>query len=197
MTWDATVVSIVTGVLSSLVASLVWLIGLRRVRPDIEIGPALAEELHETAEGPPERSYVIKFLNRGRRSVVDLQFELVLIRPRRTQGGLVDMRNRLDVAGTPPLSIPSYSRGDKESHNAYRVRTYEDLRTLLEQEPNAFIRFRVFARDEWSAIGKVFEYRFHEPATDIRRGKFAKGQTFDIVPPCERREDAAWAAGQD
>ena len=78
--------------------------------------------------------------------------------------------------------MPRARKHDPKAHNAYRLRTDMGLHHLLVAYPDGHIRLRVFARDELSGIGRVFEAAYHEPETDIRRGKFALGQTFDVVP---------------
>ncbi len=170
-----------TGAVGSLVASLIWLLGLRRLKPRLDLSPVVAEETRDL-RGNERITYSIKMINRRKRAAVDLQFELVMIRPRRTRGGFVDTRTLLRVYGRPPLILPRYENKAGEHHNAYRLRTGAELRVLLQEDPNASIRLRVMARDEVSGIGKVFEAKYNEPASDIQRGKFARGQTFDIVP---------------
>jgi hypothetical protein len=172
-------VAVVTGVLSSMAASVLWLWSLRRVRPMLDIGPVAAEESSTRISGG--FSYSFKLLNRSRRAVIDLKFELVVIRPKRTRGGLVDVRRNVEVLGTPPLSLAGFARGEAEAHNAYRLRTNAPLRQILEDYPDAYLRLRVMARDEVSGTGRVFEAKFHEPSSDIKSGKFARGQSFDIV----------------
>ncbi|HEX9363049.1 MAG TPA: hypothetical protein VGA47_04630 [Candidatus Dormibacteraeota bacterium] len=40
----------------------------------------------------------------------------------------------------------------------------------------------MYARDEVSGIGNVVEKEYHEPSTYLLVGKYAKGQTFEVVP---------------
>lgn len=173
--------SLALGILGSLAAATVWLFALRRLRPRLELSPHLVEERHTTTQGISKTSYGVKILNRSARSVVDLRFELAVIRPKRTQGGLVDGRKLLPLWGQPPLVLPGWQKSDGESHNAYRARTGADLRKWLTENDHARIRFRVYARDELSGIGRVFTAEYHEPETDIKQGKFARGQSFAVV----------------
>lgn len=169
--------AIVVGVLSSVVASFVWLFALRRVRPHIDISPVIVED--PPSEGSP-RCFRIKIINRSRRALVDLAFELAVMRPTRTRGGVVQMRKVVRVAGPPPLIIPG-RRNDGGDHNVYRIRVNADIRGVLEQDEHRFIRLRVFGRDELSGIGRVAEREYHEPGAEITVGKYAKGQAFDVV----------------
>lgn len=180
MTAFEALLSLALGVVGSLVASLFWLFLIRSVKPKVDVTPHIVEELNNI-EGGSMSTFSFKILNRRTRAVVDLQFELALIRPRRTKGGTVLARRLLRLKGMPPLVILGRARNDEDAHNAYRARTDERIRDLLNEHPDSFIRFRVFARDELSGIGRVFETQYHEPDCDIKKGKFARGQTFDYV----------------
>ncbi|MFJ4099838.1 hypothetical protein [Amycolatopsis japonica] len=165
--------TIVVGVLSSVVASAVWLVALRGLRPAIEISPLIAQD--------PERSnsYHVKIINRSRRALVDVSFDIAIIRIARTRGGTVDMRKTVRVAGPPPLIIPARKKDGTD--NIYRLRVDADLRGTLEIDDRHSVRIRIFARDAWSGVGRVAERRYHDPGTEIAVGKYAKGSTFDVV----------------
>ncbi len=175
-----TTVAVLTGVVASLVASLFWLAATRRVRPKIEISPVVAE-LPQTSDPDRKARYQIKIINRSRRVATDLIFELVLLRPSREKGGEVKVRRPVEVLGPPPLLLAGYHRGDKDAHNAYRVSIRHDLRQWLTHYPNSSLRLRIAARDSVTGVGKVFEQTWFDPASELRRGRFAKGQTFEIV----------------
>ncbi|MFG1820598.1 hypothetical protein ACGFIF_43045 [Kribbella sp. NPDC049174] len=165
--------AIVIGVLSSLLASGVWLVALRALRPKIEISPVLVEDPGD------QPCFRIKVVNRSRRAVVDIAFELVLMRPERTKGGTVKMRKVVRVAGPPPLVLAGSARAKDD--NTYRIRVDADLRGLLEQDESRFVRLRVFGRDSLSGLGRVAEREYHEPAADIVTGKYVRGPTFDVI----------------
>lgn len=65
--------------------------------------------------------------------------------------------------------------------NFSHIVTKSDLRSLLRGENHRYVRFRLFARDEISGIGRLFESRYHDPVSEIGRGHFSKGQRFEIV----------------
>ncbi len=169
------VIAVVVGVVSSVIASSVWLLGLRRLRPRIDISPWIVEDVRP--DGEPA-CYRIKIINRSRRAVVDLAFELAVMRPERTQGGVVKMRRVVRVSGPPPLIISGRASDDS---NTYRMRVDADLRGILSGDAHRFIRLRVFARDEWSGIGRVAEREYYEPSSDLIVGKYSKGQSFDVL----------------
>lgn len=165
--------AIVLGVVSGFIASAVWLVTLRGLRPWIEISPVIVED--STAPG----CFRIKIVNRSRRAVVDMAFELVIMRPERTKGGTVNMRRIVRVAGPPPLILAGRKRGRDE--NTYRIRVDANLRGILEQDDRRFVRLRVFGRDVVSGLGRVAERQYHEPTAEIIAGKYVKGPTFDVI----------------
>jgi hypothetical protein len=165
--------AIVIGVLSSVLASGVWLVVLRGLRPKIEISPVLVED------PGPQPCFRIKVINKSRRAVVDIAFELVIMRPERTKGGTVNMRKVVRVAGPPPLVLAGKGRGRDD--NTYRIRVDADLRGILEQDESRFVRLRVFGRDSLSGLGRVADREYHEPAAEIITGKYVKGPTFEVI----------------
>lgn len=167
------VVSALVGVLSSLAASLVWLMSLRLVRPVIELSPYIVESVRE------EPTFQIKIINRARRSAVSLFFELAVIRPKRTKGGIVKSRRMVPIAGPPPLILPGRTAADDD--NCYRLLIKQPLRDLLEHGADSHLRLRVYAQHEVSGVGRVFERVYHDPQTELLRGRFSKGQSFEVV----------------
>lgn len=166
------------GVFSSLVSSLVWLLALRFVKPKIDISPYVVEG-PSTAGNKSSPSYRIKIINRSRRSAVGLQFELAAITPRRTKGGSVRGRRMIPIAGPPPLILPG-RRADSDGNN-YRMHVSSDLRHVLEGDSSAYLRLRIFAQDELSGVGRVFEQSYYDPKADIVQGRYAKGQSFEVI----------------
>jgi hypothetical protein len=165
--------AIVIGVLSSVVASAIWLAALRGLRPNLEISPVIVQD-----PAAPS-SFRIKIINKSRRAVVDVSFELAVMRPERARGGTVTMRKTVRLAGPPPLIIPGRRRGGDEG--MYRIRVNADLRSILERDDRHSIRLRVFGRDEWSGVGAVAQREYHDPTAEIVTGRYAKGPTFDVV----------------
>jgi hypothetical protein len=173
------VFAVVVGITSSIAASALWLVILGRFQPKIEISPEIAEDHDESAA--PGR-FRIKIINRRRRPAADLRFELSVITPKRTRYGYIKVRKVVPLRNDPPLIIPGRAKHNDDD-NAYRIRVSEDLRAALSADERVMIRFRVYARDAISGIGKVFERTYFDPDCDIRRGDFGKGQTFEIASP--------------
>ena len=170
--------AIVLGVVSSVMASVVWIIALSRITPKLVISTEIAEDPRAEGSAPV---YRIKVVNRSRRAAMDLRFQLDLMTPIRAKGGNVNRRTQL-VCGNAPLMFPRFRRSDKEHDNAYRLRVVSDIRKLLAENPNSSIRLQIFARHEVSGMGKVFQQRYFHPASEIILGSFVRGQALTLVP---------------
>lgn len=171
--------SAVIGVSSSLIASLVWLVSLRQVKPKIIISPVIARETLD--DGLVQ--YTIKIINRSRRAAVSVHVELVIAEAERTRGGPVMTRTYLNLSEPDPLVIRSRRRKvDPNSWypSAYRVRTTDNLQSLANSE-NKYVRVRIHANHEISGAGKVFERYYYHPESEIVPGRFSRGNTFEVV----------------
>lgn len=163
------------GVVSSVVASTIWLVTIRAVRPRVDISSVIAEE----GEGE-DRKWRIKIINRARRAALDIEFELVAVRPASAMNGAVNFTRSCRV-GRAPIILPGVSQRRRDDDNCYRLRIHDNPREMLAGDDGRFLRLRLFARDEVSGIGRVFESRYTYEATQVVRGRFARGQVFDVA----------------
>ncbi|MGW1777833.1 hypothetical protein ACWCQQ_01665 [Streptomyces sp. NPDC002143] len=169
---------------SALAASGLSLLGLRMLRPRIEISPEISAWWSEEKQ---DFRYSIKISNKTRRALVEPRFELTLLYPNErdaTKSKLIP-RDRPD-----PMSI---SGRKKDKRNGKELGTYTityggkeaDLVLLAGQRTHgnanrAHFRFRCFVRDGFSGIGRQFEMRYEVPADSIVFGTFKRGRVFDI-----------------
>lgn len=173
-TWQVALYTVLLGLVASVGASLVWFVMLRRLHPTIEISPIIAEDLSFD-----EPTWHIKIINRSKRAAVDLRFEIVRTRQSSARNGAVRMRRSVPC-GPAPLVLPGRRRNDTDHSNCYRVRIYENPHELLPADQGRALRMRIYARDEVSGFGSVAERQYTYPPSDIKVGRFACGQTFDI-----------------
>ncbi|HEU0163709.1 MAG TPA: hypothetical protein VFQ54_01620 [Thermomicrobiales bacterium] len=170
-TTDTIVTAMWTGILAALVASLVWFLIFRLIRPRIRIAPI--------GTGDPATGWIrIKVLNGSRRDLIDLRFELDVMRPRVSPRGVTYGRSRVSLAGPAPVIIAG--RGRPDDSNAYRVAAQLDPTDVFTKDRAYFVRFRVFGRDALSGVGRVIEMRYDTLSTFVE-GEYEKGQTFQIV----------------
>lgn len=162
-----------TGILAALVASLVWFLIFRLLRPNIKIAPR--------GIWHPDTGYIqIKILNSTSRDVIDVRFQLDVLRPKVGPKGITLVRSRVVVDSQPPVIIARKHRGNDDA-NAYRIAASLDLSQVFTAENNSFVRLRVFCRDAVSGVGRVTEGKFHSEG-DFPEGEYEKGQTFAIEP---------------
>ncbi|GGK42158.1 hypothetical protein GCM10010124_38690 [Pilimelia terevasa] len=170
--WSDQAVAGGLGVASGLLTSVIWLVALRRVRPRLELSPHLVRD-------PAAKVTRIKVVNRSRRAVVEVSYEMAVICQQRTRGGMANMRRVVTSRNPPPLYIPGRRRGS--DNNTLRIMFPDDLSTRLENDDGIYIRFRIYGKDEVSGLGRAFQSTYHEPRADFRNGKWAVGQTFEVV----------------
>lgn len=159
-----------------LVGSVVWLWLLRRIRPRIKISNKIAEKIEP--ELGPSRFY-IKIANLSRRAAVDLEIELAALHLKRAANGEIYAKSIIPIHNTLPHVLPGRHDGCIHGH-VLRLAVQHDLRAELANRDSTVIQLRIYARDELSGMGKVFETRYAAADSDIVRGAFSPGETYQI-----------------
>ena len=167
--WDA----IWTGVVAALVASAVWFAVFQFLRPRIRIAP-------EAAWDPGTGLTHIKIVNTSYRHAIDIRFQLDVLSPKVNPNGITFTRRGVTIASDPPLILARKRRGSDDA-NAYRVAAAVDPRDVFTGKKNQFVRFRVFARDSVSGVGRVVEATY-DARGDFVDGIYEKGQGFRVEP---------------
>ena len=161
-----------TGVVAGLVASLIWFAAFRIVRPRVKIAPRAAWE-------PSSGVVRIKILNRARRDLVDIQFQLDVVRPLVDPKGISYALMRVRLLTEPPVILVGRSASGED--NAYRLGAQLDPLDVFSEDRSQFVRLRVFGRDSVSGVGRVAEARYHS-LVDFVDGNYETGQKFQISP---------------
>lgn len=166
--------SLVVGVAASLVASFVWVVLLRLLRPKVDIATLACFD-------PSDDKLKIKVINRSRRAIVHIHVEVATVMHVSAAGGLVGMRHVIPLFSPEPLAIEGYRKGN-DDQNAYRFAVKierKDLQDLIASN-SSNLRFSVYCEDELSGLGRLFQHAFHD-ASEIVCGSYAKGQDFNVV----------------
>jgi len=166
---------IITGVIVGLVTSVIFLYALSRVRPRFQISERIAKRI--TPSGNTQ--YLVKILNRSRRSAIDIRARLHLMTPTMAPGGVVLRSKRLELSRGELFELPGFSRKDQEARYAFRFLTEEHLEDLWEDE-SQYLRFRLFASDSLSGFGRVFVRDFHMKRVSVVEGDFEVGSSLEI-----------------
>ncbi len=162
-------VAIIVGVLSSLLASLIFLFFLRLMRPKIVISDKIAK----TGD-----RFVIKVVNKSRRDAVDIKVEFLLMTPVSVPNGIILRRRPILLKRDYLMVLPRYDKRDKDASYAFRFTTQENLLEIWNKE-HQYLLFRLMAKDELSGFGKVFNQKFYTKK-DIMEGSFEFGESLEI-----------------
>lgn len=165
-----------TGIVTGLASSLIWLWLLRLIRPSIGISPQISEPPNGTTPG---QVFYFKVVNLKRRAAVDFRIELAAIRIKQVKHGAIKVKSVIPISNAMPFVLPGRGRDD-DFGNVYRLRVGHDLRAEIESSPSTYLRLRIHTRDEVSNIGRVFTQNYCDAASDIVRGSFSRGETYEI-----------------
>lgn len=180
---------ILMAIIIGLVSSYVFLLMLSRMRPRIEVSPWLHRSSDARPlgvnDGLPTHAYRVKIRNRARAPIVDIRAQLQLIRVEERQSGLLFVRTAVKRPKSKSdhsiFSLGKYDPSDPETQFLYRY-TFEfaePLEKLLEDNPRAFVRFRLFGRHATSGYGALIERRFGREAITPR--EFKAGNTLEVA----------------
>ena len=175
---DTWVNALITGVLSGMVASLLFLLALRQLRPKIKISPFIARDVNSLGEV----RYRFKVVNRSLRPAVDVGVYLYRDRPKKVSGGTsaIHSLKRIPISDIHINLIPGRRVGDKDARHARRYKCDADL---LEYWPNDEVEsvvLKIVCRDGFTGVCRVVEQRFELHST-IRDGVYAFGDSLDVV----------------
>jgi hypothetical protein len=169
---------VVVGVLSSLVASFVWLYAIRSYRPKLAISTQVAK-----GKAPDGKTiYRIKVVNRSRRAAMQLQAKLSIAVGRSRPTGFLGQRVDLSLVTAQLMALPPLDLNDSEAQYAYRFVTYDDLDMIWDPDKDEFLVFRLFATDSISGLGSFFEQRYLNKNTSIIGANFASGPSLVVTP---------------
>lgn len=169
------ITSLVTGFISALCASAVFVLLMYRQRPKLQLSSKIAKTTFEDTT-----VYAFKVINTGRRDAISVIAELFLIQPTVVEGGIgyniieiVLVRNKLFHIR------PLKKVGDKFGA-VFEFITAEDLEAEWGKFQNSYLLFRVTAQDSLSLFSHVFTSEFDSPEKAIVAGRFAKGAKMSI-----------------
>ncbi len=168
--------AIIIGVLSSFISSIIFLFTLSRLRPRIDISKMISKDID--SNGKP--IYRIKVINRNKRPIINIKAQLTLVKPWMSPGGAIIKSTDIKLKRSDPIEIAKYDRNDKEASFAYRFLTYEDIDNLWGDDKQRYLRFRIFASDSLSGLGKVFKQNYHIKRSAIVDGDFEFGDSLNV-----------------
>jgi hypothetical protein len=167
--------SMLVGVLSSLVASALFLVVLFRLRPKIEISPEIADQ--STDEGP---CFAFKFINRSRYQAFDISVEVLFVTPSQAPGGPVNNMRDVVLTRSRFHMLGEFSPKDEQANYAFRVRTFEDLKKSWSSTAQS-LRVSVVSRHALSGFSGIKTMVFNTKG-QIRKGRHRFGNHLNVEP---------------
>jgi hypothetical protein len=175
--------SALVGTISGVISSAMFFVLLFQLRPKMVIAPSISV----TTNNRGEPVYWLKFVNRGRRDIMDLQCSLFLVCTEEGPGGRFNHREKLLSLTLPHL--PRYRRKDETARYAYRLLGEGDILQLWPDGNEYWLMLLVVARDSVSGFSRSFRQEYRGKVQTLRRGTFQFGLSLNVeelvrpVPP--------------
>ena len=168
--------SVVLGILGSVIASCIFLMVLREFRPNIEIG----DNISKWKDIDGNTIYNLKILNKGKRKAINLKFELLLVTKKSVPKGEMSTTKSINLKKPSAFILREYEKDSTEAHYARRIGSLDNIEELWSDDQRQYIIFRVYAHDEVSGLAKLFEKEFRTRRDSIKEGEFHFGDSFEI-----------------
>jgi len=192
--------AIIVGVLSSAIASVIFLLALRRLRPNIAIADKIAKvPAGLVADESLGDLYTFKMINRTRfpRSpLVNVKAEVEFCRytgsprgdPVSKASSTLARAGRSTRCQSVPLRrgdmtyVKKFEPNDDDAEYAvvFRIDRGTDLGQLWTAEPTAFVRFSVYSVHPVSGIHGIHIMEYRDMTTCICPGRYAHGNDLTI-----------------
>lgn len=169
--------SIAIGVLSSLIASFIFLLNIRLIKPKIDISPNITKFFTDKGK----EVYSIKIINRSRQPAINVRAQFHYIYESQLSGGPLTTAKDLKLKRDEVFQIHKYKKikdpKKEEANFAYRFLCYDDIESLISDESRDYkIRITILAYNSFSGLGKVFIKVYDK--TEIIPGRFKQGDNF-------------------
>ena len=167
--------TLVLGVISGLLAALVFLALMSLCRPRLKFSPVIAEIAVDE-----EHHYSLKLVNKSRRAAVDIELQLFQVRQAQAANGPINRLTPIPLMLSGGIMLlPGHRRRDPENRFARRVRINANLAEIWTGE-STYLVLRCYATDSMSNFGRQFEMRYHRPDSSIQGGTFEVGNSMMV-----------------
>jgi hypothetical protein len=170
------IIAIIIGVLSSIVASLIFLLFLSSVKPKIII----SEQIAKSKSSKGELVYKIKVINKTRRPIMDIRASLHIVTLTVIPGGSLRETKEILLKRSEIMGLEKFDKKDKEGNYAFNFLTYEDIENIWD-DTHSYLRFRIYAIDSLSRFGKVFIKDYYTKRNVIKGGEFEAGESLKVL----------------
>ena len=167
---------LITGFLSALCASAVFVFLMYGMRPKLLLSKKIAKTIFEG-----QTFYSIKVINTGRRDAIALVAELLLIQPVVVEGGVGYNVIEIPLARNTLFHIRPMSKVGDKFGAVFEFITTDNIEDEWNKYQNSYLLFRVSSQDSLSLFYHVFSNEFDSPEKAIVVGRFAKGAKMEIT----------------
>lgn len=172
----ATFQSIIIGLLSGIVSSILSTMIIRFIRPRIIISSKIARA--DTNEKP---EYRVKVVNLSRSYAKNVHVTAQLInRQNLPDGGILVTTKPLHFIRTDFGFIEPYKKADIENRYAIRLRFKDPLEEIWCDPTYTSLEISVYCENETSGVGKVFKKVYYSK-TCICNGVYETGKSVNLV----------------
>ena len=181
-------ISIVTGIIGSLIAGVLFLCYLFTIRPRIDIATQIAKQ--EVGDGNADRlTFRIKIGNRTRKLVTDIRAELDLVEEKTVSSALpgkINNLTRISLTRSEILHLAPFVSDDRNTDYEFRFTTYEDIEAMLHDKlrkhdeiiTDIYLRFTIYAKHSFSGFVSVDFRKYRKD--EIIRGYYVSGESNEI-----------------
>lgn len=167
--------TILLGISTSFLASILFLLALSRLRPDVVLSDTIARTVDQG-----QHSFRIKCVNRSRRACIDVRAELLLITPVNVEGGQIRKTRVLKLKRDRLFQLGRFDLNDKDYKYDFRFVCEEDIDTLLDDSSPNYLQMSVMTTDAVSGRTTVVSKRFHYKKAQVKEGSFPIGLCLDV-----------------
>jgi hypothetical protein len=173
-------VTIIVSTATSLLASIIFLLLLARIRPKLEISPVIAKGIRDE-----EVTFNVKVVNKTKADLIDVRCRLDAVDWIPFAKGRLVRTSRIDLRYNELLVLPRLSKRDDDQSFAFRFSTEGNVHSRIENAE--LIRFQIIATHGVSGFSRAYRRRFTH--AEIRPGNFETGTSFEVLP-LKKEEEA-------
>lgn len=167
--------AIITGVISGVIASGVFVYVLSLYRPNIKISHLISKRTENDVA-----YFTFKIANLSKRPCINLHVDAAIARMTNIDGGQLLVTQELDLAQKHLFELPGYKKKDTEGFYAWRFVSNSDLDELWKTDDD-IIRFRVLATDSFTGISRAFIQTYRLRRKTLKEGAHQFGLDMDVV----------------
>lgn len=170
--------SVLFAIFTAVVASIVFVISTRLVRPKIKISDQIT--VSPTVKGNEEIRF--KIINMRHRRVLDVRVEIFFEYSAGSSPN--DVKKQILIGDKMIYSvIPRKKFNDQTCDNAIRIRIpHTQLIDAMARHADGNLRVEVFSQDTWSAVNGFKDRDYKHGLSDFVFGEFKVGSHFQIQP---------------